>query len=66
MLTIAFLICLQSGECFSYTPPITFETREECEYAANTLIQSNKEDAARGDAPHHVAYYQCVEWGEPA
>jgi hypothetical protein len=66
MLTLTFLICLQSGECFPSTPPIVFQNKQDCESAAWVIIDNNRQAALRGDAPPHVAYHQCVEWGEPA
>jgi len=66
MLTIAFLICLPNGMCMSNSPNITFQTQDECAFVAEQIIETNRNAVARGEAPPHVAYYQCVEWGEPA
>jgi hypothetical protein len=66
MITLAFLICLPNGQCFSNSPEIVFANKEQCEVIAQELILNNKEAAYRGEVPPHVAYFQCVEWGEPA
>jgi hypothetical protein len=66
MITIAFLICLQSGQCFATSADIVVTTMEQCNVVGRQLILNNQEAVYRGEAPPHTAYFQCVEWGEPA
>jgi hypothetical protein len=66
MITLAFLICLPTGQCFASSPELVFRDMEQCKVIAQEIILNNKEAEYRGEVPPHIAYYQCVEWGEPA
>lgn len=66
MITIAFLICLHSGQCFATSPEIVVTTLEQCNMVGQQIILNNQQSVYRGEAPPHVAYFKCIEWGEPA
>ena len=65
MITLTFLVCLESGTCFASSPDTIFKTVEACEAQAMVVIQDRQQAAAEGKFDKHNAVFQCLDWGTP-
>lgn len=65
MITLAFLICLPSGQCAQEATNQVFRSEAACHAAASVIMDNIASMIANGSIPDHSSTYQCIQWGNP-
>lgn len=65
MITLAFLLCLPTGQCTQVAVEQVFRDEAACHIQASVIMDGVADRIAAGRMPDHSAVYQCIQWGDP-
>ena len=66
MITLVFLICMNTGQCIQNGPSAVFPDMATCKTTADMILDGVNAQVVRGEIPPHVSIYKCIDWGTPS